>query len=115
MYNKFATNLYERGVLYIKFIIQQKNIIDRFYCYFSLYFEMCSFPTIESLFLLVLSMLALKSVDAIYFLYTHLFSNMTEKSLHAFCFSYSTSGDANTFYNEKSFANALRLFIIFYS
>ena len=45
--------------LYGKFIIQRKNIIGRLFRYFQIYFLGFSAPTMESLFLLVLSMLAI--------------------------------------------------------
>lgn len=63
------TKIHERGVLYVRLIIQQKNLIGRLYRYFYIYFETFSVPTIETLFLLVLSMLALESADSIRFLY----------------------------------------------
>ena len=49
-----------------------------------LYFKKFPAPTAETLFLLVLSILALESVHSIRFLYTHFLSGITEKSLNAF-------------------------------
>ena len=43
-----------------------------------------SAPTIESLFLLVFSILAMESATSIRFLYKHFLSGITEKSLNAF-------------------------------
>ena len=41
-------------------------------------------PTIETLFLLVLSILAMESADSIRSLYRHFLAGITEKSLNAF-------------------------------
>lgn len=46
-----------------------------------------STPTIESLFLLVLSMLAVESADSILMLYKHFLFKVTEKSLNAFYYA----------------------------
>ena len=54
-------------------LYNEKNIIGRLYRYFSVHFETFSAPTMETLFLLVLSILALESADSIRFLYQHLF------------------------------------------
>ena len=68
-------------------LYNEKNLIGRLYRYFYAYFETFSAPTIETLFLLVLSMLALESADSIRFLYRHFLSGITEKSLNAFYYA----------------------------
>lgn len=84
---RLQTNTQERGVPYVKLIIQRNNIIGRFYRYFFAYFKTFSAPTIETLFLLVLSILAMESADSIRFLYKHFLSGITEKSLNAFYYA----------------------------
>lgn len=54
------------------------------YCYFYIYFKAFSAPTIETLFLLVLSILAMESASSIRSLYRHFLSRITQKSLNAF-------------------------------
>lgn len=51
---------------------------------FFIYFKTFSAPTADTLFLLVLSILALESVHSIRFLYQHFLSGITKKSLNAF-------------------------------
>ena len=85
------TKIHERGVLYVRLIIQQKNLIGRLYRYFYIYFETFSAPTADTLFLLVFSILTLESVHSIRFLYQHFSSGITTKSL-------------NTFYHACSYA-----------
>lgn len=69
-------------------LLYNKNtVIGRLFCYFSAYFGNVSSPTAESLFLLLLSMLALESADSIRFLYKHFLSKVTEKSLNAFYYA----------------------------
>ena len=68
-------------------LYNEKNLIGRLYRYFYIYFETFSVPTIETLFLLVLSILALESADSIRFLYQHFLSGITEKSLNAFYYA----------------------------
>lgn len=68
-------------------LYNEKNLIGRLYRYFYIYFETFSVPTIETLFLLVLSMLALESADSIRFLYQHFLSDITQKSLNAFYYA----------------------------
>ena len=52
-----------------------------------IYFETFSAPTAETLFLLVLSILALESAHSIRFLYQHFLSGITEKSLNGFYYA----------------------------
>ena len=52
--------------------------MDRLYQYFHIYFETFSAPTVDTLFLLVLSILVLESADSIRSLYRHFFSGITE-------------------------------------
>lgn len=59
-------------------------MIGRLYKYFSAYFETFSSPSAETLFLLILSILALESAHSIRFLYRHFLSGITKKSLNAF-------------------------------
>ena len=49
-----------------------------------MYFKNFSAPTAESLFLFLLSILALESADSLRFLYRHFLSGITRKSLNAF-------------------------------
>ncbi|KIR02532.1 hypothetical protein P261_01347 [Lachnospiraceae bacterium TWA4] len=65
-------------------LYNKKTIIGRLKIYFQEYFSSCTTPTAESLFLLVLSILALESAHSIRFLYEHFLSGITEKSLNAF-------------------------------
>ena len=68
-------------------------MIGRLNKYFSAYFETFSIPTADTLFLLILSILALESAHSIRFLYQHFLAGITEKSL-------------NTFYHACSYAKA---------
>ena len=63
------------------------NLIGRLHQYFFTYFETFSAPTAETLFLLVLSILAMESAHSIRFLYRHFLSGITEKSLNAFYYA----------------------------
>ena len=49
-----------------------------------IYFETFSVPTVDTLFLLILSILTLESAHSIRFLYQHFLSGITEKSLNVF-------------------------------
>lgn len=68
-------------------LYNKKNIIGRLFQYFQVYFLEFSTPTMESLFLIVLSMLAVESADSICMLYKHFLSKVTEKSLNAFYYA----------------------------
>ena len=61
--------------------------MGRLFQYFFIYFETFSAPTAETLFLLVLSILAMESAHSIRFLYRHFLSGITEKSLTAFYYA----------------------------
>ena len=90
-------------------LYNEKNLIGRLYRYFYAYFETFSVPTIETLFLLVLSMLALEASDSIRFLYQHFLSGITEKSLNAFYYACSyAKTDYSRFMNVTA-SMALRL------
>ena len=90
-------------------LYNEKNVIGRLYRYFYAYFKTFSIPTIETLFLLVLSMLALESADSIRFLYQHFLSGITEKSLNAFYYACSyAKADYSHFMNVTAFM-ALKL------
>ena len=52
-----------------------------------IYFETFSVPTADTLFLLILSILALESAHSIRFLYQHFLSRITEKSLNVFYYA----------------------------
>ena len=52
-----------------------------------IYFETFSVPTADTLFLLILSILALESAHSIRFLYQHFLSGITEKSLNVFYYA----------------------------
>lgn len=85
MYNGFTKKHYEKkcscttNSLYI-----EKTLIGRLHKYFSAYFKTCSSPSAETLFLFILSILALESAHSIRFLYRHFLSGITKKSLNAF-------------------------------
>ena len=88
MYNKFAKINQQRSDLIRQiYYTTKKNIIGRLFRYFQIYFSGFSAPTMESLFLLVLSMLAIESADSIRLLYKHFLSRVTEKSLNAFYYA----------------------------
>ena len=70
-------------------LYNEKNIIGRLYRYFYIYFKAFSAPTIDTLFMLVLSILAMESATSIRNLYRHFLSGITEKSLNAFYYAYS--------------------------
>lgn len=60
-------------------------------------------PTVETLFLLVLSILALKSADSIRSLYRHFLSGITRKSLNAFYYACSyAKADYSNFMNATA-------------
>lgn len=82
-------------------LLYHKNtVIGRLFCYFSVYFKSASVPIAESLFLFLLSMLALESANSIRFLYQHFLSKITEKSLNAFYYACSYAKvDYSTFMN----------------
>ncbi len=66
--------LYDRLIIY-----NEKTLIDRLRKYFSAYFDTFSSPSAETLFLFILSILALESAHSIVFL-----SGITKKSLNTF-------------------------------
>ena len=68
-------------------LYNEKNIIGRLYRYFYIYFNGFSTPTVDTLFLLVLSILAMESAVSIRFLYRHFLSGITEKSLSTFYYA----------------------------
>ena len=51
----------------------KKQLIGRLHQYFLIYFETFSVPTVDTLFLLILSILTLESAHSIRFLYQHFF------------------------------------------
>ena len=68
-------------------LYNDEHIIGRLYKYFSAYFVTFPAPTAETLFLLVLSMLAMESADSIRSLYRRFLSGVTLKSLNAFYYA----------------------------
>ena len=85
MYNEFGKTITkESNPVRQKALYNEKNLIGRLYKYFSAYFETFSSPSAETLFLLILSILALESAHSIRFLYRHFLSGITKKSLNAF-------------------------------
>ena len=62
-------------------------MIGRLHRYFLTYFETFSAPTADTLFLFILSILALESAHSIRFLYQHFLSGITEKSLNVFYYA----------------------------
>ena len=71
----------------INSLYNENTLIGRLHKYFSAYFETFSAPSAETLFLLVLSILALESAHSIRFLYRHFLSGITTKSLNAFYYA----------------------------
>jgi hypothetical protein len=63
-----------------KALYNEKTLIGRLHQYF----ETFSVPTADTLFLLILSILALESSHSIRFLYQHFLSGITAKSLNVF-------------------------------
>jgi len=81
-------------------LYNENNLIGRLYRYFYNYFKTFSAPTVETLFLLVLSMLAMESADSIRSLYRHFLSGITKKSLNAFYYACSyAKADYSRFMN----------------
>lgn len=68
-------------------LYNDKFIIGKLYKYFSVYFVIFQATTAETLFLLVLSMLAMESADSIRSLYRHFLSGIILKSLSAFYYT----------------------------
>lgn len=90
-------------------LYDEKHLIGRLKQYFFIYFETFSAPTAETLFLLVLSILAMESAHSIRFLYRHFISGITEKSLTAFYYACSYAKvDYSRFMNVTA-SIALRL------
>ena len=90
-------------------LYNEKNVIGRLYRYFFTYFRTFSAPTIETLFLLVLSMIALESADSIRFLYRHFLSGITEKSLNAFYYACSYAKIDSSAFMNVTVSMALKL------
>ena len=67
--------------------VSEKTLIGRLRRYFLIYFETFSVPTADSLFLLILSILALESAHSIRFLYHHFLSGITKRSLNVFYYA----------------------------
>ena len=85
MYNEFDPKHYKgKWPCTTKTLYNEKTLIGRLYQYFLIYFETFSVPTADTLFLLILSILALESAHSIRFLYQHFLSRITEKSLNVF-------------------------------
>ena len=82
-------------------LLYNKNtVIGRLFCYFSMYFTGVPVPTMESLCLLLISMLALESAGSVRSLYRHFLSKITEKSLNAFYYACSyAKADYSAFMN----------------
>ena len=68
-------------------LYNKNNLIGRLYRYFYVYFMNFSMPTAETLFLLVLSILAMESAGSICLLYRHFLSGITKKSLNVFYYA----------------------------
>lgn len=65
-------------------LYNDKSIIGRLFKYFSLYFENFYAPTAETLFMLILSMLAIEAAPSVRSLYEHFLRGISVKSLNAF-------------------------------
>ena len=90
-------------------LYNENNLIGRLYRYFYVYFKTFSMPTIDTLFLLVLSILAVESADSIRSLYRHFLAGITKKSLNAFYYACSyAKADYSEFMNITA-AMALKL------
>ena len=68
-------------------LYNKNNLIGRLYRYFYIYFKTFSMPTTETLFLLVLFILAMESAYSIRSLYRHFLSGVTKKSLNVFYYA----------------------------
>ena len=68
-------------------LYNENCIIGRLYRYFSIYFATFSAPAAETLFLFVLSILAMESADSIRSLYRHFLAGITSKSLNPFYYA----------------------------
>lgn len=68
-------------------LYNKNSIIGRLKNYFFLYFKDLSVPTADTLFLIVLSIIAVESVNSIRFLYKHFLKSVTKKSLNAFYYA----------------------------
>lgn len=81
-------------------LYNENYLIGRLYRYFHIYFETFSVPTIETLFLLVLSILAMESASSVRSLYRHFLAGITNKSLNAFYYACSYAKvDYSRFFN----------------
>lgn len=90
-------------------LYNKKTIIGRLKNYFSIYFEKFPVPTADTMFLFVISMIALESVRSVRFLYKHFLAGITEKSLNAFYYACShAKADCSGFMNVTA-SLALRL------
>ena len=88
MYNEFGIKHYKgKWPCTAKTLYSEKTLIGRLQQYFLIYFETFSVPTADTLFLLILSILALESAHSIRFLYQHFLSGITEKSLNVFYYA----------------------------
>ena len=103
------TNIRKKWSHTTNLLYNDKYIIGRLHKYFSAYFSTFPAPTAETLFLLVLSMLAMESADSIRSLYRHFLSGITLKSLNAFYYACSyAKANFSVFMNVTS-RLALRL------
>lgn len=74
-----------------RLLYNDNNIIGRLFKYFSVYFENLYVSTAETVFLLVLSMLAVESASSVRSLYNHFLVGITAKSLNAFYYAFTYS------------------------
>lgn len=96
----------------IKTLYNEKTLIGRLRQYFLIYFETFSVPTADSLFLLILSILALESAHSIRFLYHYFLSGITKRSLNVFYYACSYAKvDYSNFMNITA-RTALKLILI---
>ena len=72
----------------------RNHAFNKLFWFFWNYFQDASMPTVENLFLLVLSMLVMESFHSICFAWGHIVSRLTDKSLNSFYYilSYATFG-----------------------
>ena len=113
MYNEFDPKHYKgKWPCTTKTLYNEKTLIGRLHQYFLIYFETFSVPTADSLFLLILSILALESAHSIRFLYHYFLSGITKRSLNVFYYACSYAKvDYSNFMNITA-RTALKLILI---
>ena len=110
MYNEFANNTTKgKWPCTTNSLYNKSKLISRLNEYFSIYFQSYSAPTAQTLFLFVLSMLALEAAHSIRFLYRHFLTGITEKSLNTFDYVCSYANVDSSSFLTTTASIALRL------